>query len=176
MTWRARIFITVIGIVLGAAREPVAGTIYMRCEPNMHEHEAAGDVRYYDRVLGMYDHDPRCLEDAHPFYARLLADPSDMDVLIDRLESHERRFEYWHPSLTRFLEGYIDSDLCLPVGDPPAPGGNSRDDGSGVGANSVPEPSTGVLMISSLIIGLLCLRPQTFSRPAADASDDDSAS
>ena len=168
------IFIVAAYVFLGTGGLSVAGTMFPPRESNLPEREAARDITYYDRVVTLYNHDPRRFEDAHPLYNKLLSDPSAMNVMLNRFETHQRRFEHWDPFLSRFLEGYIDCHVSLPVANDPAPAGPSGSRTPAAGVSAVPEPSAATLMISSLIIGLLSLASQTFSPSTAAASADDS--
>ncbi|MGP0068002.1 MAG: PEP-CTERM sorting domain-containing protein [Isosphaeraceae bacterium] len=164
MIHHAKILISMALILLGVGAELSAGEIHIRYGPDAPEKLAAANEVYYEGVLNLYHNHPAAFEHDHPFYVKMFDDPTMLDKLVRRWESHEQRFEYWHNCLWKVLDGYEVSQQGLtPPGQilpPPsgtsgvgAQGGGGSGNG-GIGAQSVPEPSTIVLCLTGLLVGL----------------------
>ena len=113
------------------------------------------------------DAHPKQFAHDHPFYNRLLSDPSFMNQIIDRWERDERRFEYWHPLLWRVLAGYqnlapppviVPPPTVTSSGSPPPVTGHSGSPGPG-GQSVSPEPSSYVLLLSGIGVALVVVGP-----------------
>ncbi len=165
MSTHAKTVATVACILLGAGRELDAGSIHIRYAADAPEKMAAANEIYYEGVLNLYHNHTEWFEHTHPLYTRMFNDTEVMDKLLARWEAHEQRFEYWHDCLWKVLDGYRASHEPLPIpGVSPdssggSGGGPASDDGGGGGGHvhvqDLPEPSTGVMMISVLMVGLL---------------------
>ena len=168
--------LTVIG------RPATAGGIHIRYGPDAPEKMAAANVRYYEGVLNLEHNHPIAFALDHPFYTKMFDDPAMIDRLEMRWEAHEQRFEYWHDCLWKVLDGYraehygLSSTSPIPTGIPlkfgeigfdsgsgsPFGGTDSRGNnpgigpagvpGGGIATLSVPEPSSGLLMVLGLTV------------------------
>jgi hypothetical protein len=134
---------------LGATAE--AGTVHIRYPANEPEKLATANVKLYQNLVTVRDSNPTKFDKSHPFYGRLLTDPSFANALVHRWESHEQRFEYWHPYLWRILDGISQQPQSITP--PPTsidkPPSDQSGGGGGGGGNtpSVPEPSSWLLML-----------------------------
>jgi len=176
MSIRARTFTAVACILFGSSRELGAGSIHIRYGADAPEKMAAANEIYYGGVLNLYHNHTEVFEHNRHFYTRMFNDTEVMDKLLARWEAHEQRFEYWHDCLWKVLDGYRASHESLPHfsqilsisggSTEIVPGGISPEsvspgsgggggDGGHVHVQDLPEPSTGVMMISVLIVGLL---------------------
>jgi hypothetical protein len=173
MIHHARQSVTIAFIVFGVAPAIGAGEIHIKYGPDAPEKMAAENVAYYEGMLNLDRNHPAAFEHDHPFFAKMFVDPTRLNKLINRWEADEQRFEYWHNSLWKVLDGYVlthENQIPPPVILPP-PGGNSGVGSSGgggnggsLGAQSLPEPSTLALWISGLLVGLGRLSWQRASR------------
>jgi hypothetical protein len=121
----------------------------------------------YLRLVDQRDANPLVFDRKHPFYGKLFAKESVFDYWVDRWQSHEARFEHWHPCLWRVLDGGLQvrdhtnpgdpgstPPLINPVPivlDPPSNGsGNPSQGPLPPTVHTVPEP----MSVISLAIGL----------------------
>jgi hypothetical protein len=174
MIHRARILTMAACLVLGGGPELWAGGIHVLYPADAFEKLAGANEVYTEGMMHLYHRHPRWFEHEHPFFTEMFNNPEMMDRLVARWEGHERRFEYWHNSLWRVLDAYaIRHDDPLPQipivrlsasnavseaqGNGPGGGGGARGSGSGgnISGASVPEPSTGILVVSGLVAGLV---------------------
>jgi len=163
-------------------RPATAGGVHIRYGPDAPEKMAAANVLYYEGVLNLKHNHPIAFALDHPFYTKMFDDPVMIDRLERRWEAHEQRFEYWHDCLWKVLDGYraehhgLASASPIPAAMPlkfeeigvdsergslfggTAPGENNPGvspagaPGGGLGILSVPEPSSGVLMVLGLTV------------------------
>jgi hypothetical protein len=151
------------GALLCAAAE--AGTVHIRWSKDAPERLASRDVLLYEHVVALRDSDPAEFDKRHPFFGRLLRDADFMDSIVRRWESHEQRFEYYHPYLWQVLNGYIHEPKDPPWTPPPGhdhtgdttgdfgglPQGGGGDvpppAGGGGSPASVPEPPSALLLL-----------------------------
>jgi hypothetical protein len=164
MIHRAKILVSMAFLLFGVGPELLAGGIHIRYGPDAPEKLAAANEAYYEGVLNLYHNHPAEFEHDHPFYAKMFNDPTMMNKLVARWEAHEQRFEYWHNSLWKVLDGYVVSQQSLtppsivlpPPSDSSGVGaqGSGANGNGGVGAQTLPEPSTVVLWISGFLVGL----------------------
>jgi hypothetical protein len=132
-----------------------------------HEQQALRDVKIYLKLMSERSHDPTAFDRHHPFYGRLMTDRAFFESWFDRWQSHPARFEYWHPYLSRFLDGEarstgsvtpsISTVLVPPAGQEPSlpppplpPGGLSSPPTS-----LVPEPGSFLVFLAGA--GLILL-------------------
>jgi hypothetical protein len=170
---RTRVLVSVSFVFLGVAPTLLAGGIHVHYGPDAPEKLASSNEAFYDAVL-KFDHDhPGIFAHEHPFYAKLINDPTKIDHLVKRWESHEQRFEYWNFPLWKFLDGYLlsqkgQSSPPQNLPSPPNSGLGTQGSGvsgnGGVGTQSIPEPSTAVLWITGLVAGLCRLAWRGVSR------------
>jgi hypothetical protein len=163
-----------------------AGGIHIRYGPDAPEKMAVSNIAYYQGVLNLEHNHPIAFALDHPFYTKMFDDPAMIDRLVLRWEAHEQRFEYWHDCLWKVLDGYmakhhglfsthpVETGSFLSFGtigvdngggsfvggadargiNPAnAPGGTP---GGGIQILSVPEPSSGVLMVLGLTVAVVC--------------------
>jgi hypothetical protein len=168
-------------------RPATAGGIHILYGPDAPEKMAASNLLYYQGVLNLEHNHPIAFALDHPFYTKMFDDPVMIDRLVTRWEAHEERFEYWHDCLWKVLDGYmakhhgLSSTSPIPTEFPlnfgaigvengggslvggadarelnPAigPGGTP---GGGIQIFSVPEPSSGVLMVLGLTVAAACV-------------------
>ncbi len=164
MKRRSGFLVSVSFILLGVVPDLVAGGIYIRYGPDAPEKLAVADEEFYKGALKLDHRRPAEFAHNHHFYAKLFNDPTLMDDLVARWEAHEQRFEYWSFPLWKVLDGYVVSRNVRtpppPILPPPSgtsgtgSQGNGGTGNGGVGTQSVPEPSTLVLFISGLMVGL----------------------
>ncbi len=163
-------------------RPATAGGIHIRYGPDAPEKMAAANVVYYEGVLNLEHNHPIAFALDHPFYTKMFDDPAMIDRLELRWEAHEQRFEYWHDCLWKVLDGYraehhgLASASPIPAGMPLKFGEIGADSGSGslfggtdargnnpgispagapggrIAILSVPEPSSGLLMVLGLTV------------------------
>ena len=169
---RAEILAAVACLVLGGGRDLSAGGIHIRYPVDAPQKLAGANEVYAREVLNLDHQHPRWFAHAHPFYTHMFENQVMMDRLVARWEAHEQRFEYWHNSLWKILDAYaIEHEAppsFLPTGLPSSSngvsearggvpvGGNPGGGGQGiVSVAGVPEPSSGVVMVSGLIVGLM---------------------
>jgi hypothetical protein len=161
-------------------RPATAGGIHIRYGPDAPERMEAANVAYYEGVLHLEHNHPIAFALDHPFYTKMFDNPVMIDRLEMRWEAHEQRFEYWHDCLWKVLDGYraehhgLSSTSPIPPGIPRNLGEVGADSGTGsllggtdargnnlgispagvpgggVVALSVPEPSSGLLMLLGL--------------------------
>jgi hypothetical protein len=135
----------------------------------------AANIALYEREVGLRDEHPARFDHKHPLLGQLLSNQAVYEHLLQKFESHPKRFEHYHPFLWRVLDGdwlYHEKHPFEPPispppvdippikengrGDPGNPGKNGVPvSGGGPDVASVPEPSTGVLMLSALVAGVL---------------------
>lgn len=115
-------------------REPIK---FDRIEP---EWVVQKHMLLYEDTVKELDANPVRLHERHWFFFGILTDHSYMDQIVKRWESHEPRFDSWHPYLWRMLDGYIHepqtaapprssaipSDFPGLISEPTAPGINGR--------------------------------------------------
>ncbi len=145
-----------------------AGSIHVRYGVDAPERLATSNVRLYESVVADRDLAPVKFDESHPFYGRLLTDPTFADRLIHRWEGHEQRFEYWHNELWRILDGMAQlhqpssTDPQLPISPPPSSDSSGPPASTGempASPASTPEPSTWVMMVSGFVfVGLAIFR------------------
>ena len=156
-----------------------AGTVHIRWPADAPKRLAEADVRLYEELVATRDADPVKFDHDHPFYGRFLANPTIAEALVRRWEGHEQRFEYWHPYLSRILDGiselphqippppivgYLPSSGSSRSGEhssPPSSGsGSNGSSGSGEKPSSTPEPSAWLMMAIGLaFVGVAITRP-----------------
>ena len=117
-------WVLVSGCLTAAAVQ--AGSIHIRYGDDVPERMATANVKLYEDLVATRDLAPVKFDDNHPFYGRLLTDPTFADRLVHRWEGHEQRFEYWHNYLWRILDGIAHlphelTEFPLPVSPPPSP-------------------------------------------------------
>jgi len=135
----------------------------------------AAHIALYEHEEKLQDNNPTGFDQKHPLLGQLLSNQEVHDNLLQQFESHPKHFEHQYPFLWKVLDGdRLDHEKhpfappispspvnIVPItedsqgnpGDPGIHGGSKPGGGPSVG--SVPEPSTGVLMLSALIAGLL---------------------
>jgi hypothetical protein len=150
-----RVLVSVSFVLLGVASNLLAGGIHVHYGPHAPEKLASSNEAFYDAVL-KFDHDhPGIFAHEHPFYTKMLHDPAMIDHLVHRWESHERRFEYWSTPLWKFLDGYLLSQNGhSSTNQNPTSPPNSGPGSQPIRTQSIPEPSTAILLISGLAVGL----------------------
>jgi hypothetical protein len=167
--------------LMGACAE--AGSIHLH--QDRAEIEDAADLRFYERQVQLRDWAPAKYDRVHPLGGRLLSEESVYEKLLAEWEAHPARFDHDHPCLWHTLHGdFLYHELhpvilpSLPTGIPPvhdeiAPpiGGGGPPVPPGGGPNppfhpsAVPEPATGVLMLSGLIlVGVAVARRRVHER------------
>jgi hypothetical protein len=169
-------------VLIAADRRAVAGGVHIRYGPDAPERMAASNLLYYQGLLNVYHDHPISFSREHPFYTEMFQKPAMMDRLVARWQANEQRFEYWHDCLWKVLDGYMVShrgmpghlvnstggssapgglggggpvDLGTPIVTTNDPGGNHPPTGGGGGvvtSNSVPEPSSGLLMVAGALV------------------------
>lgn len=153
---------TCLPFIIGGVAE--SGSVHLKCETDERRWTHVENLRYYDRTVTSYEDNTTRFDTEHPFYASLLANSSLRDHFLRRMEAHKLKFEQRDPLLWRFLDGYRLSLLQSSDGTPhsvsgnavdgiPGSHGDSKPHGPGIQGGAVPEPSTLVLMISSVAIG-----------------------
>ncbi len=151
--------IAVVLVLFGAGGGSAAGGIHIRYGPDAPEKMEESNIRYYEGVVQLEHKHPLEFEHEHPFYAKMFHDPVMLDKLVARWEAHPQRFEYWHNCLWKVLDGYVATHPSLPaqLGPSPievGPGGVSYrvpPGGGGVTPSSVPEPSSGLMIVLALL-------------------------
>jgi hypothetical protein len=162
------------------------------CHVTIHYTKAqieAADLRLYERDLSAWNRNPTTFDEKKPAIRELLGSQQVYENDLAERNSHPVKFEYEHSYLSKVLEGdvlYHEKHpnlpplLLLPPGvvdapDPNQPTHSSEPGGGGtppptssgqpgVGAASVPEPSSGVLILTPTILGLVMLIHNTTRR------------
>jgi hypothetical protein len=133
----------------------------MKWSPDAPELLKQKDMLLYDDLVAFRGSNPSRFDKEHPFFGKLLSDPSYMNAVVDRWEDDEERFEYWHPYLWQILNAYVNQPQ--PIGPPPLPppgqqgngetgggsngGGDSQPGGGGGNGSAIPEPPSGFLLL-----------------------------
>jgi hypothetical protein len=177
-------------VVYVCAAATVFGSVPARaCHVQIHYTKAqinAAHIALYEHELKLQDKNPTGFDRAHPLLGALLANQGVYGNLVQQFESHPQQFEQQNPFLSKVLEGdtlyqekhpLASAVLSKPVNlISSQQGGQGNPDIGGSGSlgdpdvASVPEPSTGLLMLFALIAGAMlaasrravnCLRPLT---------------
>jgi MYXO-CTERM domain-containing protein len=152
----------------------------------------AADLRLYERDVHTRDLDITRFDQKHPLIGQVLGNQQFYEQELHAWQSHPAVFDHEHPGLSRVLEGdmlyhkkhpYEPPTLtvppevsqpgncggCVPSG-PGQPGDSNPD--TGIQTASVPEPATGVLALTALIVGLVAARRRPRSNTHPEAGGD----
>ena len=163
----------------------------MRVRPDLVEppQVVSRHERVYEDLVKFRDSHPVVFDERHPFYFKLLTETPFMNRIVARWESHEARFGFYSPYLSRVLDGYVH--LHEPPATPPTPppvigetpgspgtnngqnGENGRGSGGGSGGGglppgAVPEPSGLLLLLAGASwvgVGVVRGRARRLGRP-----------
>ena len=134
----------------------------------------AADIRLYKRDVQNRDLDTTRFDEKHPLLGEVLGNQQVFEQEFHDWKSHPYLFNREHPGLSRVLEGdmlyhkkhpFEPSTVTIPVevlnpthtGGPVPPGSVQPAGGSpgnGIHAGSVPEPASGVMALTALVVGL----------------------
>jgi hypothetical protein len=187
--------------ILGKVTPWIAAAVFLTCARTkachvvVHYSKAqieAADLRLYERDVHTRDLDITRFDQKHPLIGQVLGNQQFYEQELHAWQSHPGRFDHEHPGLSRVLEGdllyhkkhpYEPPTLTVPS-EPSQPGncggsvppgqvqpGNSNPD-TGIHTASVPEPATGVLALTALIIGLVAARRRSRSNSRPEAGSD----
>lgn len=151
---------------------------YLKDEPQwlVKKHESL-----YENLSKHLEQNPGQFEKHHHLLFQILTNPSALDHTVQEWQSHEYRFDLWHPHLWGVLDGYVHMPAVITpastvsdgLGGLPGlkPGSKGIDGGSGGGnpgkpagdpgtgpggggipQGAVPEPPAMVLMLSGMIL------------------------
>ncbi len=168
---------------LGKTTPWVAAVVFLTCASTNACHVAVhyskaqietADIRFYERNVHTRDLDTALFDHEHVLIGHALGDQQYYEQELHKWEAHPGLFAQEHLCLSRVLEGdmlYHERHpiepatvtipaVQLPPGTaggtipqgPGQPGGGNA--GSGINTASVPEPASGVLALTALIVGL----------------------
>jgi hypothetical protein len=187
--------------ILGKVTPWIAAAVFLTCERSKACHVAvhyskaqieAADIRLYERDVHTRDLDVTRFDHNHPLLGKVLGHQQFFEQELHAWQSHPGVFDHEHPGLSRVLEGdllyhkkhpYEPPTLTVPSEPshpdnsgglvPPGPGqpGGSNPD-TGTHTASVPEPATGVLALTALIVGLVAARRRSRSNSRPEAGGD----
>jgi hypothetical protein len=165
-------------VYLAAAVAVCGGMPAEACHTDVHYTKTQIDdahIRLYEHEDRLWDKDPARFDRKDPLIGELLSSQLVYENLLQDFEAHPKRFERQYPFLWRVLDGdmlYHEKHPFEPPtalnplnavpfhkkghGDPGDPG-MPRDPPPSFdpGGGSVPEPSSGVLMLTALTAGLI---------------------
>ena len=145
------------------------------CEVTIHYTKAeieAANIRLYERDVYERDRDITGFDQRRPMLGEVLGNQQFYEQELQAWKAHPVRFKHEHHSLWRVVDGerlydkrhgieplvaVVPNGLLHSGGSNPTPDGQPGGGGSGipVHASAVPEPSSGVLGLTALIVGLL---------------------
>ncbi len=151
---------------------------YLKDEPTwlVKKHESL-----YENLSKHLEQNPGQFEKQHHLLFHILSNPGALDHTIQEWQSHEYRFDLWHPQLWGVLDGYVHLPVVITPsstlsdgpggspgrnpgstgtdggtggGDPGIPAGDPRGGpgGGGIPQGAVPEPPAILLMLSGMIL------------------------
>ena len=84
--------------------------------------QAPRDLKIYQGVVSLRDHNPSRFDQTHAFYGKLLTSEPFFQSLVARWHLDRPRFEHWHPLLWRVLDGgVLAREATVPHQTPPLP-------------------------------------------------------
>jgi hypothetical protein len=187
--------------ILGKVTPWIAAAVFLTCARTkachvvVHYSKAqieAADLRLYERDVHTRDLDITRFDQKHPLIGQVLGNQQFYEQELHAWQSHPGRFDHEHPGLSRVLEGDMlyhkkhpyeppsltvppelsqpgNSSGCVPLG-PGQPGGSNPDTGTHLA--SVPEPASGILALTALIVGVVVARRRSRSNTHPEAGSD----
>jgi hypothetical protein len=140
----------------------------------------AADIRLYEKDVHTRDLNTTRFDHKHALLGQILGNQQFYEQELHAWQSHPGLFNHEHPGLSRVLEGDLlyhkkhpfepptvtspsgsshpdNSGDVVPPGSCQPGGGNSdgANPGTGIHTASVPEPASGALALTALIVGLV---------------------
>ncbi len=155
-----------------------AGSVRARLDArDGRESVAQSNLHLFEDLVAFRDSHPLRFDQNHVFYFHLLTNTDFMDYVLALRQEDPPRFDFWNPFLWRTLDGYTiwDAEQSRLIAVPPPPpgppispqggptpdGGGSGGNGGGLNPQSVPEPSSALLLLTgsgALLCPLRCPR------------------